>query len=182
MRNCRNYKWNYFFLLEICIHYFLYREFSSPTWKKSPPPKVPILWPKSLLYKCSEKWLSPSPSSRGEIWTMRITAVNVKSLGMACLYLATAAENFLGISTEEEILASQPGSSYFLYCWLPSGRLFPPITTRYVLPRPWACLEIFSLHPLQKKLSTHLQGVCDTVEVSHFHKKERSTMEWVLLA
>ena len=31
-----------FFLLEICIHYFLYREFSSPTYKKSPPPKLPI--------------------------------------------------------------------------------------------------------------------------------------------
>ena len=31
------------FLFEIRIHYFLYREFSSPTWKKSPPPKVPIL-------------------------------------------------------------------------------------------------------------------------------------------
>ena len=30
------------FLLEISIYYFLYREFSSPTWKKSPPPKVPI--------------------------------------------------------------------------------------------------------------------------------------------
>ena len=29
-------------VLEICIHYFLYREFSSPTWKKSLPPKVPI--------------------------------------------------------------------------------------------------------------------------------------------
>ena len=29
------------FLLEIRIHDFLYREFSSPTWKKSPPPKVP---------------------------------------------------------------------------------------------------------------------------------------------
>ena len=26
-----------FFLLEIRIHDFLYREFSSPTWKKSPP-------------------------------------------------------------------------------------------------------------------------------------------------
>ena len=25
------------FLLEIWIHDFLYREFSSPTWKKSPP-------------------------------------------------------------------------------------------------------------------------------------------------
>ena len=30
------------FLLEISIHHFLYREFSSPTWKKSPPPEVPI--------------------------------------------------------------------------------------------------------------------------------------------
>ena len=31
------------FLFEIHIHYFLYREFSSPTWeKKSPSPKVPI--------------------------------------------------------------------------------------------------------------------------------------------
>ena len=30
------------FLLEISIHYFLYRELSSPTWKKSPPPQVPI--------------------------------------------------------------------------------------------------------------------------------------------
>ena len=30
------------FLLEIRNHCFLYREFLSPTWKKSPPPKVPI--------------------------------------------------------------------------------------------------------------------------------------------
>ena len=31
------------YLLEmIRIRYSLYREFSSPTWKKSPPPKVPI--------------------------------------------------------------------------------------------------------------------------------------------
>ena len=30
------------FLLEISIHYFLYREFSSPIWKKAPPPKRPI--------------------------------------------------------------------------------------------------------------------------------------------
>ena len=30
------------FLLEVYIYYFLCREFSSPTWKKSPPPKVPI--------------------------------------------------------------------------------------------------------------------------------------------
>ena len=44
------------FLLEISIHYFSYREFLSPTWKNSPPPKAPIptqipIWPKSLLYK-----------------------------------------------------------------------------------------------------------------------------------
>ena len=30
------------FLLEIHIYCFLYREFSSPAWKKSPPPKMPI--------------------------------------------------------------------------------------------------------------------------------------------
>ena len=42
MRNCRNYNRDQFFLFEICIHYLWYREFSSPTWKKSPPPKVPI--------------------------------------------------------------------------------------------------------------------------------------------
>ena len=29
------------FLSEICIHYFLYREFSSPTWKKSPERPIP---------------------------------------------------------------------------------------------------------------------------------------------
>ena len=29
--NCRNYSWYHFFLLEICILYFLYREFSSLT-------------------------------------------------------------------------------------------------------------------------------------------------------
>ena len=31
------------FLFEILLHYFLYGEFSSPTWKKSPPLKKPIL-------------------------------------------------------------------------------------------------------------------------------------------
>ena len=30
------------FLFEIRSHYFLYREFLSPTWKKSTPPKEPI--------------------------------------------------------------------------------------------------------------------------------------------
>ena len=39
------------FLLENSIHYFLYREFSSPTWKKSPPPEVPIPTQKpNLIY------------------------------------------------------------------------------------------------------------------------------------
>ena len=31
------------FLLEICIHFFLYRELASPTEKNSPPPKVSIV-------------------------------------------------------------------------------------------------------------------------------------------
>ena len=31
----------FFFLLEICIHCFSYREFPSLTWKKSPPPEMP---------------------------------------------------------------------------------------------------------------------------------------------
>ena len=44
----------------------LCREFSSPIWKNRPhlkcqfPPKI-LIWPKSLLYKCSKKWLSPYP-------------------------------------------------------------------------------------------------------------------------
>ena len=51
-----------FFMLEICMHYFLYREFSSLTWKKSLPSKVPIPTQnpdltRSLVCKCSEKWL-----------------------------------------------------------------------------------------------------------------------------
>ena len=33
------------FLFEICVHNFWYREFSSRTWKKSPPPKVLIPTP-----------------------------------------------------------------------------------------------------------------------------------------
>ena len=39
----------FFFLLEICIHYLLYSEFSSPTWKKSPLPKKPIPTPNPNL-------------------------------------------------------------------------------------------------------------------------------------
>ena len=31
-----------FFLREIRIHHFLYKDFSNPTWKKSPPHKVRI--------------------------------------------------------------------------------------------------------------------------------------------
>ena len=38
VRHCRNYNQKHFF----CIHCFLYREFLSPTWKKSPLTKVPI--------------------------------------------------------------------------------------------------------------------------------------------
>ena len=48
--------------------------------------------------------------------------------------LGTPLENFLGISSGGEILASQAGSSGFLYRRLPSGMLSPPITTRYVFP------------------------------------------------
>ena len=77
------------FLLEICIYYFLYREFSSPIWKKSPPPKVPVptpkipIWPKSLPYKRSEKWLSPSPlitQGGGGVRTMTLLPLTEHSL------------------------------------------------------------------------------------------------------
>ena len=57
-------------LFEIHIHYFLYREFSTPTPPKvhsnDPhlkcqfPPKITI-WHKSLLYTRSEKWLNLPP-------------------------------------------------------------------------------------------------------------------------
>ena len=63
-----------YFSFEIHFHYFyICSEFSSPTWKNQHrpkcqfAPKIPI-WPKSLLYKPSEKWLSPPlppPSPRG---------------------------------------------------------------------------------------------------------------------
>ena len=101
---------------------------------------------------------------------------------MTSAYVATLLENFLGISSGEEILASQPGSSGFLYRWLPSGRLSPPITARYVFHSLWASLEISLPCPLQKKLPLHLHGVCDTAELSGLHKNGRSTMEWVLFA
>ena len=55
-----------FFLFEIHIIFYIHREFSSPTWKRPPLPKVPIplkipIWPKFLLYKPSEKWLNQNP-------------------------------------------------------------------------------------------------------------------------
>ena len=108
--------------------------------------------------------------------------LKIKYLGMTCLYMATPLKNFLGISSGGEFLASQLGSSGFLYRWLPSGRLSPPTTARCVFASLSACLEIFLPHPLQKKLSTHLHGVCDTAEVSALHKNGGSTTEWVLLA
>ena len=54
-------------LFEICIHYFLYREFSSLTWKNHPhlksqfPPKIPI-WPgTSYINLLKNGWISHSP-------------------------------------------------------------------------------------------------------------------------
>ena len=59
-------KWE---IVEITIGIIFYTgSFQVPPKKKSPhlkcqfPPKIPI-WPKSLLYERSEKWLSP-PSAR----------------------------------------------------------------------------------------------------------------------
>ena len=58
----------FFFLLDICIHYFYIGSFQVPPKKNHPhlkcqfPLKIPI-WPKSLLHEHSEKWLSP-PSPR----------------------------------------------------------------------------------------------------------------------
>ena len=92
--------------------------------------------------------------------------LKVKCLGMACPYLTTPLDNSLGISTRGEILASQLRCSDFLYRWLPSGRLSPPITARFVSSSPSGCLDISSPHHLQKKLFTHLHGICDTAEVS----------------
>ena len=40
--DCWNYIWNHFFVWD-SYSLFFNREFSSPTWKKSPPLKVPIL-------------------------------------------------------------------------------------------------------------------------------------------
>ena len=51
------------FCLRFIFTIFLYKEFSSPTWKISPPPKMPIptqitIWHKSFLYTRFEKWLN----------------------------------------------------------------------------------------------------------------------------
>ena len=66
---CSYYNWSHFFycLFEIHINYFLYAQgFLSPTWKKSPPLKVPI------VCKPYEKWLTnPPPHHPGEMWTMK---------------------------------------------------------------------------------------------------------------
>ena len=132
---------------------------------------------KEILLQADFLWLVPGRQQQHPGPPLK-----VKCLGMTCPYLATPLENFLGISSGGEILASQPGSSSFLYRWLPSGRLSPPITARYLFPSLWACLEISLPHPLQKKLSTHLHGLCDTAEVSGLHKNGRSTTEWVPLA
>ena len=48
---------------------------NRPHLKCQFPPKIPI-WPMSLLYKCSEKWLSrppppPSPKGRGGGWMVQ---------------------------------------------------------------------------------------------------------------
>ena len=58
--------------------HFVFREFSSPTWKKSPPSKVPILTQNpnlTSLYKPSQKWFNflHHPGKKGgrgvnELW------------------------------------------------------------------------------------------------------------------
>ena len=66
VRNCRNYIQNLFFCLRFVCTIFHTGSFQVPPKKYHPhlkcqsPPKIPI-WPKPLLYKCSEKWLSPPP-------------------------------------------------------------------------------------------------------------------------
>ena len=58
-------------LLKICIHYFFipgvfksHLEKNHSHLKCQFPPKIPI-WPKFLLYKRYEKWLSPHHPGRG---------------------------------------------------------------------------------------------------------------------
>ena len=70
MRNCRNYNWNHLFFFFFCLRcvfsIFYVGSFQVPPEKNHChlkcqfPHKIPI-WPKSLLYEHSEKWLSPTP-------------------------------------------------------------------------------------------------------------------------
>ena len=79
MRNRRNYNRNHFFCLRFVFTIFYTASFQVPPEKNHPylksqfPPKIPI-WPKSLLHKRSEKWVSPpsppSPRRGGGIQTM----------------------------------------------------------------------------------------------------------------
>ena len=78
LRNCRNYNQDNFFPWDL-YSIFLYRELSSPSWENHPhlkcqfPSKIRI-WPKSILYKHSEKWLSPLPPSlRGDEYDLGLT-------------------------------------------------------------------------------------------------------------
>ena len=68
-----------FFCLRFVFTIFYTGSFQVPPKKNHPhlkcqfPPKIPI-WPKSLLYKHSQKWLSP-PSPRGvgcQLWKVFI--------------------------------------------------------------------------------------------------------------
>ena len=68
MRNCRNYNWNLFFFF--CVRFvftiFYTRSFQIPLEKNHHHikceflPKTPIS-PKTLIYKCSDKWFNPLP-------------------------------------------------------------------------------------------------------------------------
>ena len=70
----------FFFCLRFIFTIFITGSFQVPPEKNQPhlkcpfPPKIPI-WPKSLQYKPSEKWLSPPPfppSPRCKLWNSSI--------------------------------------------------------------------------------------------------------------
>ena len=87
-----------FFLFEIYIHYFyIYTgNFQVPPEKNNLhsncqfPPKIPI-WPKSLLYKPSEKWLNtpiPSPTGHenyGICQCIFLVVITVETFILKCL-------------------------------------------------------------------------------------------------
>ena len=69
MKNCRNWNWNlFFFCLRYAFTIFYIGSFQVPPKKSHPHlkcqflPKIPI-WPKTLLYERSKKWLRPPPVS-----------------------------------------------------------------------------------------------------------------------